>query len=130
VGFKTILHHCLNIRIKQEEEQKTEEQNEEIKKLGKETYEKESGFSLFGFRFGQGTQTLQSTDEVQDEILKENVYMLILSVLNCWNDLSLYNARNYFFTRLGVFSYSTEDDKKMTSLINSKEKRAPVDLLD
>lgn len=38
---------------------------------------------------------------------------IILSCINIWNDFDLYRVRNYFFTRMGVFPYHKDDDKRM-----------------
>lgn len=38
---------------------------------------------------------------------------IILSCLNIWNDMDLFRVRNYYFTRMGVFAYHKEDDKRM-----------------
>lgn len=52
---------------------------------------------------------------------------IILSCINIWNDFELYRVRNFFFTRMGVFPYHKEDDKRMDSQINAKSAHAFVD---
>lgn len=45
---------------------------------------------------------------------------ILVSCINVWNDFDLYRVRNYFFSRLGVFPYHKDDDKRMDQQINAK----------
>lgn len=43
---------------------------------------------------------------------------IFLSCLNIWEDLDLYRVRNFYFTRMGLFAYHKEDDKRMDGVIS------------
>ena len=35
--------------------------------------------------------------------------MILSACLNCWNDLDAFRAREFFFTKLGMFGYNEDD---------------------
>lgn len=57
--------------------------------------------------------------EVKEAIFKE-MQNILVSCINIWNDFDLYKVRNYFFSRMGVFPYHKDDDKRMDQQINEK----------
>ena len=46
-------------------------------------------------------------------MLKDKIYekseIILTACINCWNDIDIYRAREFFFTTLGMFSYNVED---------------------
>ena len=48
-----------------------------------------------------------------NEELKRTIYAkadkILSACINCWNDIDIYRAREFFFTTLGVFSYNDDD---------------------
>lgn len=52
--------------------------------------------------------------------VKEETPEILLSCIAIWNDLELFKVRNYYFTRMGMFAYTREDDKRMETKINQK----------
>jgi len=40
--------------------------------------------------------------------------------INCWNDIDVYRARDYFFTTLGIFSFHDEDRERLERQIKSE----------
>ena len=60
----------------------------------------------------------------------EEIQQILLGCLNCWNDLDLFKVRNYYFSRMGIFSYVSEDERKMESRITAfRPKEAQDDYL-
>lgn len=42
---------------------------------------------------------------------------LLLSCVHIWNDFEIYKVRDHFFSRMGLFPYSKEDDRRMEEKI-------------
>jgi len=43
---------------------------------------------------------------------------LIVSCLYCWNDLPIFLARDYAFTRSGIFPYVANDENLIAAMID------------
>ena len=60
--------------------------------------------------------------------IKEAIYQefqsIILSCLYCWNDLPIFIARDYLFSRSGVFPYTAEDEKLMAQIVDKATEKA------
>ena len=53
---------------------------------------------------------------------------IIVSCLYCWNDLPIFLARDYCFTRSGIFPYTTEDEKLIAAVIEKSGEKAKESL--
>ena len=110
-GLKSLLSTCLGITDDNEAIEDTIE--DQLKDLGKATQVEASSYSIFNL-FGKKEVVgpRDPNQEVKEAIFREMQHILV-SCINVWNDFDLYRVRNYFFTRLGVFPYHKDDDKRM-----------------
>lgn len=44
-----------------------------------------------------------------------------MSCLHCWNDLPIFTAKNYYFSRSGIFPYNMDDEKLLATSIDKSE---------
>ena len=46
---------------------------------------------------------------------------VILACINCWNDLGIFLARDYHFTRAGVCPYQQNDSSTISNMIKDEK---------
>ena len=122
-GLKSIMNNCLGIIDEFENVEDAIE--DQLKNLGKQNTQDTKGQGWFNW---WGTK--QETGPADpNQLINNSIFLqmqnIILSCLNIWGDLDLYRVRDFHFTRMGVFPYHKEDDKRMDHLIMGK---IPVDL--
>ena len=49
-------------------------------------------------------------DRVKDLVCGDNMYKMMLGVVNCWNSTDIFKNRDFYFTRLGVLPWHKEDE--------------------
>ena len=88
-------------------------------------YKQAEGTGFFGklskFLGGinEGVQMLGGNND--EQVLRDAIYgefkKIIVSLMHCWNDLSIFTTRDFNFTRSGIYPYSGDDDKVMNQTI-------------
>ena len=67
--------------------------------------------------FGGGNDRAVVLGTIDENLIREAIYpnfkKIIVACLHCWNDLPIFTARDFNFSRSGIFPYSSEDDKAM-----------------
>jgi len=53
-----------------------------------------------------------------------------LSCINIWSDFDLFRVRNFFFTRMGVFAYHKDDDKRVDTQIAVRTGQKVIEVVD
>lgn len=71
---------------------------------------------IFGNTTEGPVRTNNDEQNVRDAILA-NLKKIIVSCLHCWNDLSIFTPREFYFSRSGVFPYFNSDETKMNEII-------------
>ena len=73
--------------------------------------------------FGGGETSYFAPDIFSD--IKQSIYKklenIFVSFIYCWNNLELLNWNDYHFTRLGMFSYYSEDTRKIIEKLRKKK---------
>ena len=111
-GFKTIINHCL--KIKTDDAENEEENVEEmLKDLGKQPSNETGGWNFWPWGTGKREAGRPDQDSKNREVIFAQIQQILLGCLNCWNDIDSFKARDYYFTRMGSFSYNPEDDRLM-----------------
>jgi hypothetical protein len=75
---------------------------------------------FFGL-FGKSKKETNELDHVSKTVF-DQMEDVMLAVINCWNSTDVFNSKDHFFTRLGVFPYSRDDDISMSKHIKTKSK--------
>ena len=87
------------------------------------------GFFSLG-PFNRGDMNFIPSNENND--VKKSIYEkfpnIIVSCLYCWNDLPIFLARDYSFTRSGIYPYTIEDEKIIAALIERSGDKAKESL--
>ena len=73
-------------------------------------------FSLGPFNRGDYAIIPHERNDVRHSIF-EKFPNIIVSSLYCWNDLPIFLARDYSFTRSGIYPYTIEDEKNVAAII-------------
>ena len=84
-------------------------------------------FSLGPFNRGDYNIIPHEKNDVRYSIY-EKFPNIIVSCLYCWNDLPIFLARDYSFTRSGIYPYTIEDEKIVAALIEKSGDKAKESL--
>jgi len=105
-GFLHILDHCLGTKRK-DDGMEEQEQLRNRQLLGRDLG-RNRGFldSLLGMFSSEGEVIHQEVDEALKDKIYEKSERILSACINCWNDIDIYRAREFFFTTLGMFSYN------------------------
>ena len=83
----------------------------------------ETDRSIIGSILGFFSSSNDDADDEYSQVLKAAVVkkadMILRACLNCWNDLDIFRAREYFFTTFGMFPYQNEDKVSIERLIKN-----------
>jgi hypothetical protein len=110
-GLKSLLSTCLGITDESEAFEDTIE--DQLKDLGKASQVEANSYSIFNLFRAKEVAGPRDPNKVVKEAIFNEMKNIIVSCINIWNDSDLYRVRNYFFTRMGVFPYHRDDDKRM-----------------
>jgi len=78
-------------------------------------------FSTGPFKKGGEFTVTHDNQAIRDPIFKE-FQNIIVSCLYCWNSIPIFTAKDYIFSRSGIFPYNMEDEKLLSANIDKSEK--------
>ncbi|CDW85800.1 n-terminal domain-containing protein [Stylonychia lemnae] len=133
-GLEQIVYYCLGIvrdlQAKPQASSQTsgilmdDRDNSENQKEKELTF----GERLLGY-FGTGPfkKGAEFTVTNENTAIREPIYKefqnIIVSCLYCWNNLPIFTAKDYLFSRSGIFPYNMEDEKLLSSSIEKSEQK-------
>ena len=120
-GFLNILDYCLG---KKREDESLEEQNiiRNRQLLGRDNQGNRNLLERFITIFSsEGEQIQPESNAAIREAIFEKSDIILTACINCWNDIDIFRAREFFFTALGMFSYNVEDKMSIEKQFKKKD---------
>ena len=124
-GFLNILDYCLG---KKREDESLEEQNiiRNRQLLGRDNQGNRNLLERFITIFSsEGEQIQPESNAAIREAIFEKSDTILTACINCWNDIDIFRAREFFFTALGMFSYNVEDKMSIEKQFKKKDMDDP-----
>ena len=120
-GFLNILDYCVG---KKREDESLEEQNiiRNRQLLGRDNQGNRNLLERFiGIFSSEGEQIQPESNAAIREAIFDKSDTILEACINCWNDIDIFRAREFFFTKLGMFSYNVEDKMSIEKQFKKKD---------
>ena len=76
---------------------------------------------FIGIFSSEGEQIQPESNAAIREAIFSKSDIILTACINCWNDVDIFRAREFFFTALGMFSYNVEDKMSIEKQFKKKD---------
>lgn len=77
--------------------------------------------NVFSFFFDDTLENIDDVNQTLRSAIVDKADSILSATVNCWNDIDIFRAREYFFTTMGLFTYHDEDKEKLEKQIKTDE---------